>query len=51
MAKVKDLIKMKKGAFVSEHKNLLKVLKSKSHKDDKKEYAKQAKELKEVTRG
>jgi len=48
MSKVKDLVKIKKSEFVKEHKNLLKVLKSKNRKDDKTEYKKQSKELKGV---
>jgi len=51
MTKVKDLVKIKKSEFVKEHKNLLKVLKSKNRKDDKAEYKKQSKELKGVVRG
>lgn len=38
---------MPKKEFVQEHKHLVKVLKSKSHKDDLKEAKRQAKELKE----
>ena len=41
-------VEMTKKEFVSEHKNLIKVLKSPSKKDDKKEAKKQSKELKEV---
>lgn len=39
-------IKMDKEELVKEHKNLVKVLKSPSHKDDMKEAKKQEKELK-----
>ena len=41
-------VEMSKKDFVSEHKNLIKVLKSPSKKDDKKEAKKQSKELKNV---
>lgn len=41
-------VEMSKKEFISEHKNLIKVLKSPSKKDDKKEAKKQSKELKDV---
>ena len=40
-------IKMDKDELIKEHKNLVKVLKSKDHKDDMKEAKKQEKELKD----
>ncbi len=44
--KIKEIMMSKKN-FVKEHKHLVKVLKSKSHKDDLKEAKSQSKELKE----
>lgn len=41
-------VKISKKEFVEEHEKLIKVLKSPSKKDDKKEASKQAKELKKV---
>jgi hypothetical protein len=49
MSKVKDLVKMKKGAFVKEHKELVKTLKSGSKSEQKKEANEQGAELKKVT--
>lgn len=43
-------IKMSKKEFMKEHKRLLKVLKSPSHKDDLEEARKQELEVKEYTR-
>lgn len=43
-------IEMKRKDFIKEHKNLINVLESPSHKDDKKEAKKQKKELKEYTK-
>ena len=43
-------VTMTKKEFVSEHKKLVKVLKSKSKKDDLKEAKKQSKELKKVVK-
>jgi len=50
MAKKKDKVTMSKKEFVSEHKKLIKVLKSPSRADDKTEAEKQTQELKEYTR-
>ena len=45
-----DEVEMSKSDFVKEHKNLIKVLKSPSKKDDKKEAKKQEAELKKETK-
>jgi len=43
----KDEMKVSRKEMINEHKKLVDVLESPSHKDDKKEAKKQAKELKE----
>jgi hypothetical protein len=45
--KNKNYIRMEKQEYFNEHKRLLKVLKSKSHKDDLAEYKKQKEEVEE----
>jgi hypothetical protein len=45
-----DTIKMSKKKLLKEHKNLVKVLKSPSHKDDLEEAKKQELEMKEYKR-
>ena len=47
MLKDEETIEMPKDEFIEEHKNLINVLNSPSHKDDKKEAKKQKKELDE----
>ena len=44
------MVKMSQKAFVKEHKDLLKVLKSGSKKGLRKEYKEQSQELKRVTK-